>query len=277
MEVTVVGKELFYDGDDLHKSRVSLAVLDVVFEERIDDSVFVGWDVFAVTSRGRYQIGAIYEKTNWIGSRDLVVTDKGFKRLFVSTSPGASASKDKEDFISQWKDSHIFVRPELPSDPEEGDRAFIGGDDILIEAWISQSRAWMNLASETSDKDDDRYLNIAYIMAGYAMELLFKSLAWTEGIDIHPVHKIDSFYRKFSKEKQKTVTSIVENHGWKSTNDIIDYVDNYLNPVHRRYFGINTNKKYDGLNILKDDRLISLEKVHHSLCQVVERLLVRSD
>ena len=275
MEVTVVGKELFYDGDYLHKSRVSLPVLEVVFGERIDDGAFLGWDVFAVTSRGRYQIGAIYEKTNWVGSRDLVVTDKGFERLFVSTSPGASASKDKEDFISQWKGSHIFVRPELPSNHKEGDRAFIGGDAILIEAWVHQSRVWMKLAVETSEKDNDQYLNVAYIMAGYAMELVFKSLAWTEGIDIRPVHKIGSFYCKLSEEKRRTITSIVEDNGWKSANDIIDYVDDYLNPVHRRYFGINTDRKYAGLNILKDNRLISLAKVHYSLCQVVQQLLIR--
>lgn len=275
METTIVGKEDVYTGDELHKSRVSLPVLDVVFKERVDDGFVTGWDVLAVTLRGRYQIGAIYGSINWIGSRDLVVTDNGFERLFISVASGPSASEDKEAFVAQWLGSRIFVYPELPTESNEGDRAFIGGDHILIETWMDQSKTWMSLAIETSKRDNDQYLNIALAMAGYSMELLFKSLAWIEGIDVRPVHKIAPFYRKFSEEMRRTVISVVENNGWESTNDFIEYVDDYLDPVNRRYYGISTDGTYRGLNILKDDRLAWLANVHQELCQVVGRLLVR--
>ena len=276
MKTTVSGKELIYEGDELHKSRVSMPVLDVVFEERTVDDVPVGWDVFAVTASGRYQIGAIYETGNWVGSRDLVVTDKGYERLFQSIPSGASICKDKEDFVSQWKGTHIFVYPRLPLEMKPGELRFVGGDSVHIEAWIQQSKVWMNLAIGASERGDSHYLNVAYIMAGYATELLFKALAWTEGSDILRVHSIGSLYGRLNKKNQRTVTSIVEENGWNSTDDFVDYIDNYISPVHRRYFGIDTGKSFTGLNIWKDHRLTSLARVHHSLCEVVGSLLVRT-
>ena len=275
METTIVGKELVYVGDELNKSRVSLPVLDVVFQERIDGGFVAGWDVFAVTSRGREQIGAIFGSINWVGSRDLVVTDGGSSRLFVSVPSGPSTSEDKEAFVAQWKDTQIFVRPELPKDSEDGDRAFIGGDHILIETWMGQSRAWMNLATETSRRDNDQYLNIAFGMAGYAVELVFKSLAWIVGTDRRPIHRIGPFYQEFSGGLQGAVASVIENNGWGTANDFVEYVDDYLNPVHRRYFGISTDGRYMGLNILKDDKWMSLANTHHELCQLVDQFLVR--
>ncbi len=276
MKATVVGKELIYEGDELHKSRVSLPVLDVVFEERAVDDEPVGWDVFAVTASSRYQIGAIYETGTWIGSRDLVVTDKGYQRLFMSIPSGASICKDKEDFISQWKGTHIFVYPSLPLEVNPGELRFVGGDSVLIEAWIQQSRVWMGLAIGASESGDIHYLNVAYIMAGYATELLFKAFAWTEGGDVLRVHNIGSLYGNISHTNQRRITSIVEEHGWNSTDEFVDYIDNYINPVNRRYFGIDTGKSFKGLNISKDHRLTSLARVHHSLCEVVGSLLVRT-
>ena len=275
MKTTVSGKELTYEGDELHKSRVSMPVLDVVFEERTLDGGAVGWDVFAVTASGRYQIGAIYETGNWVGSRDLVVTDKGYSRLFMGIPSGGSICKDKEDFVSQWKGTHIFVYPGLPLEVIPGELRFVGGDSVLLEAWIQQSKVWMNLAIGASERGDTHYLNVAYIMAGYATELLFKALAWTEGGEILRVHNIGPLYGKLNEKNQRAVTSIVEEYGWNSIDDFVDYIDNYINPVHRRYFGIDTGKSFRGLNIREDHRLTSLARVHHSLCEVVGSLLVR--
>ncbi len=275
MDTTVVGKEVIYHGDELHKSRFSLLVLNVIFEERLEDGI-LGWHVFAITSRGREQIGLITQRINAIGSRDLVVTDKGGERLFLYIPAGESVSKDKEDFVSHWKGSHIFVRPELPRESDPGDQAFIGGDHVLIEAWVQQARVWMALALETSEKGDSHHLNIAYIMAGYAIELLFKSLAWIEEMNIIPVHKIGSFFSGFSENTRRVVESIVRDNGWQSAAEFVNYVDDYLSPVHRRYFGISTDKTFRGLNTQKDQRLTLLANVHQGLCDEVSKLLARA-
>ena len=85
----LVGKEFVHCGDELHKSRTSLPVLDVVFKEIIAGH----WDVYAVTERGRYQIGAIYEAGNWIGSRDLIAAqDGGWVRPFLCAPSGQTVS-----------------------------------------------------------------------------------------------------------------------------------------------------------------------------------------
>ena len=73
--------------------------------------------------------------------------------------------KDKEDFIAQWKGSSIFVHPELPKEHEHGDIHLLGGDSILIEAWLNQSKIWMKLAVETSARANLTQENMAICTA----------------------------------------------------------------------------------------------------------------
>lgn len=276
----LVGKEFVYSGDKLHKSRTSLPVLDVIFKE-----IFAGhWDVYALTERGRYQIGAIYEAGNWIGSRDLITAQDGnWVRPFLGASSGETVSKDKQDFITQWKGSSIFVHPELPEEPEHGDIHYIGGESILIEAWLNQSKIWMRLAVETSARmniaqenmtiNDIEHLNVAYIMAGYSIELVFKSLAWIGGSNIQPVHNIAPVYSELDDEMKTLVNSIAIDNGWLSADDLVDYVDRYVDPVNRRYFGVSTRKDFKSLNIRRDDKIDSLSNVHQGICEEISRYL----
>ena len=46
MDNRIVGKEFVYHDDELHKSRTSLTVLDVIFEERDTGN----WNVYPVVS-----------------------------------------------------------------------------------------------------------------------------------------------------------------------------------------------------------------------------------
>lgn len=277
----LVGKEFVRYGEELHKSRTSLRVLDVIFEETSAGH----WDVYALTERRRYQIGTVDEARNsWIGSRDLIATQDGnWVRPFLAAPSGESSSKDKEDFIAQWKGSLIFVHPELPNESEDGDIHLIGGESILIEAWLNQSRIWMRLAVETTSgasltkenmsKSDVDLLNVACIMAGYSIELVFKCLAWIGGADIQPIHKIGPFYSALDDEMKSTVNTIAIHNGWLSADELVDYADSYLEPVNRRYFGVSTGKEFGSLRIRQDDKITALANAHQGICEEISRYL----
>ena len=280
MKIKVEGKELIHCGDELHKSRTSMVILDVVFKETLPDQ----WDVYAVTEQGNEQIGAIHTTGNWVGSRDLIVAKDGkWMRPFFAISSGESVSKDKESFIAQWKGSSLYVRPQLPLVGEPGEIYVIGGDSLLIEGWLRQSKIWMQLSVETATRTDGpqqaskgydlAYLNVAYVMAGYSIELLFKCLAWINGSNIRPVHRIRPFYQILDAEKKTFIEALVIANGWLSADDFIDYVDHYLDPVHRRYFGVSTSREFKGLNIGRDDKLNSLANAHQGIQLLVSQYL----
>ena len=280
MNNRIMGKEFVYHDDELHKSRTSLTVLDVIFEERDAGN----WNVYAVTKRGREQIGTISGSGNWVGSRDLLVTeDSQWVRPFMGAASGASVSADKEEFVAQWKGTTIFVRPKLPAKAVHGEIYVIGGDSLHLEAWLRQSRIWMQLAKETATRTDAgqrasagydlSYLNVSYAMAGFSIELLFKCLAWIGGNSIEPVHKIGPFYREFDGEIKAVVDALVIANGWSTIDDFIDYVDEYLNQPHRRYFGIAPSRRFEGLNIKRDDKIDALENVHKGISLAASRFL----
>ena len=106
-------------------------------------------------------------------------------------------------------------------------------------------------------------------MAGYAIELIFKSLAWIGGADIQATHEIRPFYRGFDDDMKAKVNSVAMHNGWTSADDLVDYVDTYLKPVNRRYFGISTRKSFTGLHIKKDARIYALANVHQSICKEI--------
>lgn len=283
MTSEVVGKEFIHRDDELHKSRTSVPILDVVFEERSANN----WNVYAVTERGRVQIGTVSETGNWIGSRDLLVAeDSKWVRPFIGAASGTSVSADKMEFVAHWKGSSIFVPPRLPLKAEQGEIYAIGGDSIHLEAWLRQSEIWMELAVETSTRTttgprtsgyDLSYLNVSYAMAGFSLELLFKSLAWIRGCRIQPVHKIGPFYHGLDKEQDEelrtTIDALVTTNGWGSIDDFVDYVDEYLNQSHRRYFGISPSKEFEGLNIKQDGKINALANVHEGIARVAYQLL----
>ncbi len=280
IESKVVGMELIHRGDELHKSRISVVILDVVFKEIRSGQ----WDVYAVTERGDQHIGAIHTTGNWVASRDLIIAEDGTcMRPFTSISSGESVSKNKERFISQWKGSSLFVRPQLPLVGKPGEIYAIGGDSLLIEGWLRQSKIWMQLSVETSTRTDGApqaskgydlaYLNVAYVMAGYSIELLFKCLAWIKGSNILPVHKIRPFYQILDGEMNTVIDSLVIANGWLSADDFVDYVDHYLDPVHRRYFGVSTSREFKGLNIKRDDKINALANVHQGIQCLISNCL----
>lgn len=271
----VIGKELVTDGGELHKSRESLCVVDVMFEE--DTEVAGRCNVLARTVRGNVQIGAIDRESQWIGSRDLIATKDGaWVRPFMSVSSAEPVKHAKRAFAVHWKGRHVFVQPTLPTSHKEGDFYPLGGESISIQVWLDQSDIWMELALAAANGSPLK-LNIAYIMAGYAMELVFKALVWAKcakGIGaIQPVHKVRHFYEQLDTATQGQIGSVASQAGWESIEDLLSYIDDFLKPVYRRYFGISPKKEFQGLNIDRNHKLVALAGVHRGLRGMVGELL----
>lgn len=268
----VIGKELVTNSGELHKSRESLRVLEVLFE---DDAELAGrCNVLALTARGKVLIGTIDREGQWIGSRDLIGTEDGaWVRPFMAVSSAEPVREAKRAFAAHWKGREIFVHPTLPAAHKAGDFHLLGGESISIQAWLDQSTIWMELALDVSNGNLLR-LNIAYIMAGYAMELVFKSLAWAKGSGIiRPVHKVRYFYGQLDAVTQGEIGSVVKQAGWESIEDFLSYTDDFLNPVYRRYFGISPKKEFQGLNIDGNHKLVAIGRVHRQLRSTVDELL----
>ena len=266
---SIVSKQFIDTDNKLNKSKTSQKIQDVVFKDNANES----FDVFAVTSQGKDLIGRILPNGHWIGSPDLITTPDGkWVRLFKFISSNESIDEAKKNFVVSWKGRSLFVHPTFPSDPNEGDIYFIGGDSILLKAWINQSKVYMKIAIEQSNRDG-LYLNTAYILAGYAIELLFKALAWISNIKVIPTHEISYFYKQLDDEKQKKIDSISKCNGWESANAFVEYVDNYLAPASRRYLGISTKGQFRELNINSNHKLSPLNKVHQNICQLLDQHL----
>lgn len=273
----VVGKELRDNRYGLHKSRESLEVLDVVFQD-VEIDGFKRCEVYAVTSRGNETIGAIYsDGIQAIASRDMVMDDESrWGRILLSVAVDETVEEAKRAFTAHWKGTHVFVRPGMPPVPGEGEMFLYGGESVLVQAWLDQSLIWMQLALDNSGVSQDVLrLNIAYSMAGHALELVFKSLAWAKemGDTIRPIHSVRHFYQQLDTPTQKEIGALVENAGWDSMGSFLSYIDDFLRPVHRRYFGISPQKEFLGLNITKNHRLVALSRVHKELCKIAFRLL----
>lgn len=268
----VTGKELVTNRGALHKSLESLRVLDVTF---VDDAKIAGrCNVLALTERGKVLIGTIDQEGQWIGSRDLIATEDGaWVRPFIAVSPGETVSEAKRAFAAHWKGSFVFVQPTLPKKPKAGDLHIVGGESMSIQAWLDQSDIWMELAHSLSNGNLMR-LNVAFIAAGYAMELVFKSLAWALGSGtIRPVHAVRHFYRQLNPGVQGEIGSLAKQAGWESAEELVSYIDDFLSPVHRKYFGISPTKEFQGINVDGKHKLVALGRVHRKLRGMVDELI----
>ena len=274
MDVQVVGKELIYNGNELNKSRFSLPVLDVLAEKRVGAEV-ESYDVYAITEQERVQIGLVTSDFNWIGSRDFQWTDGKAGRIFYGVQSGPSIDADIKAFKDHWTGTTIFLEQALPSRPTEaGEIRYIGGDSVLVQAWLRQSEVWMELTLYVARNPGIDHINIAFVLVALSIELDFKALAWIKGIDISSTHKIRPFYEKFDIETRKLVDSVITEAGWRSANEFLNYVDKYLDPVNRRYFGVNLKKEFRGLNInIADNRIDAVREVHQRLHEIMKPML----
>lgn len=267
----VHGKEYVTDHGPLHRSPKTVRVDEVVFEA--DDQHPERTNVFARTGSETVLIGTIDESSLWIGSRELVATDRGdWVRPFISASLNETPSEAKQSFVAHWVGTEICVHPTLPLSAPEGDIFLLGGQAVSIQTWLDQAHVWMTLA--LTGNEDLHRRNVSFIMAGYAMELVFKSLAWALGSSrIQPVHKVRVFYANFDADTKRKIERWATEAGWNSAEDLLSYVDDFLDPVRRRYHGINPAKEFEGLNIDGIHKLGALSEVYRKMRETVDHLI----
>ena len=107
----------------------------------------------------------------------------------------------------------------------------------LIATWLGDSQVWMKTAL-----DNDRHsgrgrsgvepnhheLNVAYVCAGLAFELVLKALAESEGRTATKKHDAGRNYQNLRPESQRVIQAFVEEHTGKTIGDFLAYLDEHM-------------------------------------------------
>ena len=115
------------------------------------------------------------------------------------------------------------------------------------------SQVWMTIAVELHNNEPTtlgshrtpspyRYpkeneLNVACVCAGYAFELLFKSLVRLSGKLPKPKHEPSIAYSDISEKYRVQIIRVARRHGWNDINDLLTFLDESLCHVDRKYWG----------------------------------------
>ena len=111
-------------------------------------------------------------------------------------------------------------------------------------AW-GDAQVWMDtsvrLHNNAGEIDGARYpkeneLNVAYVCAGYAFELVFKILVELSGSIPAPKHEPSVAFGKMAGKYRTEVKRIVINHGWKDIGPFLYHLDNNLCHKDRKYW-----------------------------------------
>ena len=79
-------------------------------------------------------------------------------------------------------------------------------------------------------------LNVAAVCAGYAFELIFKVLVRASGGKPQAIHRPRVAYRALAPEDKAAVDRISEEHRWKTSAELLDFLDKYLCDKNRKYW-----------------------------------------
>ena len=111
-------------------------------------------------------------------------------------------------------------------------------------AW-GDAQVWMDasvrLYNNARDEKGARYpkeneLNVAYVCAGYAFELVFKILVDLSGTIPTAKHEPSVAFGKMAVKYRTEVKRIVTKHGWKDIGTFLDHLDNNLSHKDRKYW-----------------------------------------
>ena len=80
-------------------------------------------------------------------------------------------------------------------------------------------------------------LNVAYVCAGYAFELIFKVLVRLSGKQPQPKHEPSVAYGDVSQKYRVQIMRIARSHGWDDVSELLDFLDESLCNVDRKYWG----------------------------------------
>ena len=101
------------------------------------------------------------------------------------------------------------------------------------------------------------------------MELTFKAVYWAESgyleLGGRQGHKVVPLYRALGPNWKRVVDDCVQDSGWTDGGILATYIDDVLNHVERRYFGVDKQGKSAVLNIPMQNRIRDLRKVQRQL------------
>ena len=106
------------------------------------------------------------------------------------------------------------------------------------QVWMEMSVRLYNNARDTKGAryPKENELNVAYVCAGYAFELIFKILVHLSGTIPAPKHEPSAAFGKMAVRYRTEVKRIVTNHGWKDIRSFLDHLDNNLCHKDRKYW-----------------------------------------
>lgn len=117
-------------------------------------------------------------------------------------------------------------------------------------------------------------LNVAFVCAGLAFELLFKVLARAGGGDPPAVHHPSELYEVIEQLPDNRlvvlVGDILSKHGWDDVYVLLGFLDDLSN-VNRKYWGVPRNGsgcKHATFSYSGREGLDSLQKMHRDLSRL---------
>lgn len=99
----------------------------------------------------------------------------------------------------------------------------------------ARNNARNRLAPDRYPKENE--LNVAYVCAGYAFELIFKILVKLSGNRPKPKHEPGIAYGNISPKYCIEVEKIALEHGWVDINSFLEFLDDVLCHRDRKYWG----------------------------------------
>ena len=120
-----------------------------------------------------------------------------------------------------------------------------------VSAWLRDSTAWMEAAVYIDDLSkrcapegesiDHHRANVAHVCAGYAYELLMKSIAKADDVPIDPTHSVRSTFEQLGKQRQSEIQLVAAAQGVADVGKFLDDVDKRLCDTNRKYSMFKTD------------------------------------
>lgn len=119
---------------------------------------------------------------------------------------------------------------------------------VIVTMWLKDSIAWMEAAVLMNDSSirnrpegqpvEHNRLNVAHVATGYAYELLMKSIAKADDVDINPVHSTGEVFAELGDERQREIRKAMAKHGIENTEQYLAEVNERMCHKDRKYWMI---------------------------------------
>ena len=157
-----------------------------------------------------------------------------FLSSISSEEKRASILDDREIEIASLDDSELVAR-------DRRNRVKLAA----VSLWLRDSVAWMEAAvymdnlSRQSAPDgepiDHHRANVAHASAGYAYELLIKSIAKADDVGVQPRHSVLEMFTRLGEQRKQQIRQAITTHGVCEVEEFLADVDNRLCHKDRKY------------------------------------------